>query len=189
LATTSSIVFAKGRDNHSQPKHKVKATQKHSTSLQKGIQSIAPKSTTSAAIDPVIAAQVEVVKNAYTTYSTTVKQINTKNSNTSKLIMQIRKSKKTLSNDQYTALNALIATINTEATKIVNIKGIDNVIRIANLKNTSKQVQVTLADLTTMLSSINDNTTHLNTISATYDLVNSTLTTVANTTPAAVTIK
>lgn len=69
----------------------------------------------------------------------------------------------------------------------MNINGINNAIMIANGKNTSKLGQVTLLDLTNILNNINANTTHLNTISATFDIVNSTLTGIANTTPSAIT--
>ncbi len=185
MTSGSSLVFAKGRGY--QPKHNVKSIRKNSISLQKSIQSIAPTSTTSSAIDLQIIAQADVVKKAYDAYNTTMKQIITKRVNTSKLIMQIRRNNLTLSSDQYTNLNALITTINTEANKIVNINGINNAIRISNAKNTSKYGQVTLEDLTTMLNSINVNSIHLNTISATFDSVNTTLTGVVNTTPAAIT--
>jgi hypothetical protein len=185
MTTTSSLAFAKGRGY--QPRHNFKGEKNNSISLQRGIQSIAPRSTTSSAIDLQIAAQADVVKKAYDAYNTTIKQIITKRLNTSKLIKQIRRSRQTLSGDQFTNLNTLISTINNEANNIVNIKGINNAIMIANGKNTSKLGQVTLQDLTTMLNNINANTTHLNTISATFDIVNTTLTGVANTTPAAIT--
>jgi uncharacterized phage infection (PIP) family protein YhgE len=185
MTASSSLVFAKGRGY--QPRHNVKGTKNNSISLKRGIQSIAPQSTTSSAIDLQIVAQADVVKKAYDAYNTTMKQIITKRVNTSKLIMKIRRSKQTLSSDQYTNLNTLISKINTEANKIVNINGINNVIRIANAKNTSRVGQVTLQDLTTMLNNINTNTIHLNTISTSFDIVNTTLTVVANTTPAAIT--
>jgi hypothetical protein len=185
MTTASSLVFARGRSY--QPKHNVRGEKNNATSLIKGIQSIAPGSTTSSAIDLQIEAQADVIKTAYDAYNTTMKQIIVKRMNTSKLIMQIRRSRQTLSNDQYTNLNTLITTINSEANLIVNINGINNVIRIANTKNASKIGQVTLQDLTTMLNNINTNITHLNTISMTFDTVNSTLAGVANTTPAAIT--
>lgn len=183
VATTSSVSFARNRGY--QAKHK--AIAKKSISLQRGIKSIAPQSTTSSAIDVQIVAQADGVKKAYDNYNGLIKQIVVKRLNTSKLINQIRRSKQTLSNDQYTSLSSLIDTINTEANSIVNINGINNVIRIANGKNTPKLGQVNSQDLTNMLSNINANTTHINTISATFDIVNSTLTSIANTTTSAIT--
>jgi hypothetical protein len=185
MTGTSSLVFAKVRGY--QPKYNIKGKKNNSTLLQRGIQSIAPKSTTSSAIDLQIVAQAGAVKNSYDAYNTTIKQVIAKRLNTSKLIMQIRRAKLTLSNDQYTNLNTLINTINTQANNIVNINGINDAIRIANAKNTSRYGQVTLQDLTTMLNNINTNTNYLNTISSTYDLMNATLTIVANTIPAVIT--
>jgi hypothetical protein len=113
MVSTSSITFAEGRNNQFNHNMKAKAKNHYSISLQKSLNSIAPKSTTCTAIDPVIAAQADTVKKAYANYITIAKQVSTKKLNTSKLIKQIRDSNKTLTYEQYTSLNALITAINT----------------------------------------------------------------------------
>lgn len=99
----------------------------------------------------------------------------------------MRRSGQTLTDDQYNTLDTLISSINTEASNLVNISGINNAINIANGKNTAKLRQVTLQDLTTMINSINSNSTYLNSISASFDTINNTLTGIVDTTPAAIT--
>lgn len=189
LATSSTFAYAKGRNVKHIPASRNK---KHiSTSLQKSLKAIAPKSTTGAAIDPAISMQITAVKNAYTNYITVAKQINTKKVTTIKLIKVIKTSKKTLTNAQYAALNALIAKISSETKGIVNVKELDkviNLIKVTKANSANKLATVTLAELTSMLNGITANTTHLTTISTTYDLINATLTTVVNTTPAAVSL-
>lgn len=185
MTTTSSLAFAKVRGYQS----KRNSIRNNAAYLKRGIKSIAPKITTNTAIalDPQIVEQAKNVKTAYDSDNTITKQMITKRINTSKLIMQIRRKRLTLSNDQYTNLNSIITTINTEATKIVNINGLNNAIMIASGKNTTKLGQVTLLDLTTMLNNINANITHLNTISVNFDTLNSTLTGIVNTIPAVIT--
>jgi hypothetical protein len=183
MATVSPLAYAKsrGREEGYQSKHH--SMKRDSISLQRGLRAIKPKSTTSAAIalDPQITAQAVIVKQANDNYNNITEQIFTKRSNTIKLIMNIRRSRQTLSDDQYTNINNLIDTINTEANAIVNVDGINNAIMLANGKNTARLETVTLQDLTSMLDSINANTTHLNSISTTFDTVNSTLTDIVNT--------
>lgn len=177
ITTGSTLAFAKERGYRAKHYNVKRST----IALKRGILTIKPLSTTSAAIDPQIAAQIDVVKKTYDNNNNLTSQIITKRASTLKLIMNIKRSGQTLSDDQYTNINNIITTINTEANAIVGIKGINNVIRFANGKNNDEINTITLQDLTTMLEGLNANTTHLNTITASFDTMNATLTNIVNT--------
>lgn len=183
LTASSSLAFARDRSY----KTRYQGGRSVSITLKKSIKAIAPRSTTSSAIDPQIVTMAGNVKSANESNITITKQIITKKFDAFKLIAGIRRSGQTVSDSQYTSLSNQISTINNEAAAIININGLNNAISIANGKNTSKLGQVTLQNLTTMLSSINTNTQHLNTIAAAYDSINSILSGIESTTSSAIT--
>lgn len=178
VGTCSTFAFAKTGVNF-----KIKG---NGTSIQKSLQTIAPKT-----VNPnyaQIVTQLGVIKTLVEGNNTIVKEIYTKNITTIKTINTIRKNKQTLSADQYTAVSGLLTTIDTTKQKIVPIKGMNAIAVAINTKNTDKINKLNLTDLTNVQTSLNQNTVNLKTISSTYDSVNSILTVLANTTPAAITI-
>lgn len=178
VGTCSTFAFAKTGVNL-----KIKG---NGASIQKSLQTIAPK-TVNPNYDQIVT-QLGVIKTLVEGNNTIVKDIYTKNITTIKTINTIRKNKQTLSADQYTAVSGLLTTIDTTKQKIVPIKGMNSIVVALNTKNTDKINKLNLTDLTNVQTSLSQNTVNLKIISSTYDSVNSILTVLANTTPAAITI-
>lgn len=157
--------------------------------LQGGLQAIAPKNTTPAAIDAQVAAAAVTVKKANDSYSDVAKQAMTKKLNVEKLINQLRRGHKTLTNDQYTSVNNKLVDIKTESSKITAVKNLNAALNLANGKAARRfqAVDLTAQQLNDMAAAINANLVHLKNISTDYDSILAVLNTAVSTTPAAIT--
>lgn len=179
--STSSLAFAKGREN-SRIRNIMPNKGKIETTIQKGINSIAPGNST--LTNDQMNTQFDEIKKIADSNNTLSKQINTKKMNISKLIVQIRRSSKTLTSDQYTTINSLITSITTE-TKNINQNG--RLFVYGNKLNVKAFSKLGAQDITNIQNTLVQNSTSLTKISGYYDSIISILTVVSTTTPAAIT--